>query len=213
MESNTNEIAVYINAFKRRKWLFVLPAVATFLLASLIILSLPSIYVSSATVLVEGQEVPQELVQTTVTGYVEERLQSISQKAFSRKNLSAIIENFGLYAEYRDTHTGEEILEMMRENINVENIQADVVGSTGRAITATVAFTISFQGKYPKKVLQTTNALVSLFLEENLRGREERRLPPMISSTSSSTNCARKCRPSRATSPLSRRSTTVPCPN
>ena len=176
MESNTNEIAVYINAFKRRKWLFVLPAVATFLLASLIILSLPSIYVSSATVLVEGQEVPQELVQTTVTGYVEERLQSISQKAFSRKNLSSIIENFGLYAEYKDTHTGEEILEMMRENINVENIQADVVGSTGRAITATVAFTISFQGKYPKKVLQTTNALVSLFLEENLRGREEKAL-------------------------------------
>lgn len=58
MESNTNEIAVYINAFKRRKWLFALPAAGTFLLAALIILALPSIYVSSATVLVEGQEVP-----------------------------------------------------------------------------------------------------------------------------------------------------------
>jgi len=173
MESNTNEIAVYINAFKRRKWLFILPAVATFLLASLIVFSLPSIYVSSATVLVEGQEVPQELIQSTVTGYVEERLQSTSQMAFSRKNLNAIIERYGLYAEYQDTLTGEEILEMMRDSIKVENIQADVVSSTGRASTATVAFTISFEGKSPKKVMQTTNALVSLFLEENLRQREE----------------------------------------
>lgn len=176
MESNTNEIAVYINAFKRRKWLFVLPAVATFLLASLIVFALPSIYVSSATVLVEGQEVPQELIQSTVTGYVEERLQSTSQMAFSRKNLNAIIERYGLYAEYQDTLTGEEILEMMRDSIKVENIQADVVSSTGRASTATVAFTISFEGKSPKKVLQATNALVSLFLEENLRQREEKAL-------------------------------------
>lgn len=176
MESNTNEIAIYINAFKRRKWLFVLPAAALFVVAALVIFALPSIYVSSATVLVEGQEVPQELVQTTVTGYLEERLQSISQMAFSRKNLTSIIERVGLYAEYRDTYTSEEILEMMRENITVENIQADVVSSTGRAMTATVAFTISFEGKYPKQVLQTTNALVSLFLEENLREREEKAL-------------------------------------
>ncbi len=176
MESSTNEIAVYINAFKRRKWLFFLPAAATFVFATLIILALPSIYVSSATVLVEGQEVPQELVQTTVTGYIEERLKSISQMAFSRKNLTSIIEQFGLYAEYRDTLTGEEILEMMRENITVETITADVVSNTGRATTATVAFTLSFEGKSPKKVLQTTNALVSLFLEENLRAREEKAL-------------------------------------
>ena len=176
MESNTNEIALYINAFKRRKWLFILPAAAIFLFATLIILSLPSIYVSSATVLVEGQEVPQELIQTTVTGYLEERLQSISQMAFSRKNLTAIIDKFGLYAEYKDTLTGEEILEMMRDSIQVENIQAEVVSSSGRASTATVAFTISFEGKSPKQVLQTTNALVSLFLEENLRAREEKAL-------------------------------------
>ncbi|MBG0789711.1 MAG: lipopolysaccharide biosynthesis protein [Desulfovibrionaceae bacterium] len=176
MESNTNEIAIYINAFKRRKWLFVFPAAATFLIAALIVLALPSIYVSSATVLVEGQEVPQELIQTTVTGFVEERLQSISQLAFNRKNLMGIMERFGLYKEYRDTHTGEELLEMMRENIKVENIQADVVTSTGRPTTATVAFTLSFEGKYPKQVLQTTSALVSLFLEENLRQREEKAL-------------------------------------
>ena len=176
MESNSNDIVVYINAFKRRKWLFAFPAAGVFLVAALIIMALPSIYVSSATVLVEGQEVPKELVQTTVTGYVEERLQAISQLAFSRKNLTSIIEKFGLYGEYKETHTSEEILEMMRENIKVENIQADVVTSTGRTTTATVAFTISFEGKHPKQVLQTTNALVSVFLEENLRQREEKAL-------------------------------------
>ncbi|QJB55325.1 GNVR domain-containing protein [Pseudodesulfovibrio sp. zrk46] len=171
-----NEITLYINAFKRRKWLFAVPAATLFLLASLLIFILPSIYTSSATILVEGQEVPQELIQSTVTGYVEERLQSISQMAFSRKNLKSIIDRFGLYSEYKDSLTSEEILAKMRENIKVENIQADVVSNTGRPSTATIAFTIAFDGKYPKQVMQTTNALVSLFLEENLREREEKAL-------------------------------------
>lgn len=176
METHTNEIALYINAFKRRKWLFAVPAASLFLLASLLIFILPSVYTSSATILVEGQEVPQELIQSTVTGYVEERLQSISQMAFSRKNLTAIIERFGLYEEYKESLTSEEILSKMRENIKVENIQADVVSNTGRATTATIAFTIAYDGKHPKQVLQTTNALVSLFLEQNLREREEKAL-------------------------------------
>lgn len=176
METSTNEITLYISAFKRRFWLFAIPASAVFILASLLIFILPSIYTSSATILVEGQEVPQELIQTTVTGYVEERLQSISQMAFNRKNLMSIIDRFKLYEEYRDSLTTEEILEKMREDIKVENIQADVVSSTGRASTATIAFTIAFDGKHPKKVLQTTNALVSLFLEQNLREREEKAL-------------------------------------
>lgn len=163
MDTQNNEIAQYINAFKRRKWLFAVPAGIMFILASLLIFLLPSVYVSSATVLVEGQEVPEELIQSTVTGYVEERLQSISQMAFNRKNLTSIIERFGLYNEYRDNMTSEEILSKMRDNIHVENIQADVVSNTGRATTATIAFTIAFEGKYPKQVLQTTNALVSLF--------------------------------------------------
>ncbi|CCH50110.1 GumC family protein [Pseudodesulfovibrio piezophilus] len=176
METNTNDIRLYINAFKRRFWLFAIPTGAFFMLTAAIIFLLPSIYTSSATILVEGQEVPQELVQTTVTGYVEERLQSISQMAFNRQNLMAIIDRFGLYDEYKDSLTSEEILQKMRDNIKVENIQAEVVNNTGRATTATIAFTISFDGKSPKKVLQTTNALVSLFLEQNLRQREEKAL-------------------------------------
>ncbi|BCS89125.1 chain-length determining protein [Pseudodesulfovibrio sediminis] len=154
--------------------MFAIPAAAALLVASLVIIILPSIYTASATILVEGQEVPQELVQSTVTGYIEERLQSVSQRAFSRKNLLGVIERFGLYKEDRDILTSEEILEKMRENIIVENIQADVVSDTGRSTTATIAFSIAFDGKYPRQVLQTTNALVSLFLEENLRTREEK---------------------------------------
>ena len=174
MEPQGNELASYIGVFKRRKWHCIIPATVVFVLAALVVTLLPDVYKSSATILVEGQEVPQELVQTTVTGYVEERLKSLAQRVLSRSNLLDMVERFGLYDEYRGSMPTEQILQMMRDDITVANIQANAVTGTGKEITATIAFSLSYEGKNPKKVLQAANALVSLFLEGNLKQREEK---------------------------------------
>ncbi len=174
MEQQGIELSTYISIFKRRKWFFIIPAVAIFCFSAIVVMLLPAVYQSSAVILVEGQEVPQELIQTTVTGYVEERLKTLSQRVLSRANLMELVERYGLYQEYKETMPAEQILEMMRSDIHVENIQAEAVTSSGREITATIAFTLSYEGKNPQKVLQTTNALVSLFLEGNLQQREEK---------------------------------------
>ena len=87
---------------------------------------LPAKYQSSATILIEGQEVPQELVCSTVTGFVEERLQAIMQVVLNRTNLMSIIDRVGLYKDERKTMTSEAIVEMMRENISMTPIKADV---------------------------------------------------------------------------------------
>ncbi|MBE1427109.1 uncharacterized protein involved in exopolysaccharide biosynthesis [Desulfomicrobium macestii] len=172
--SEDTELGYLVGVVRRRIWQMVLPAVAFFVVVAVVVALLPAKYQSSATILIEGQEVPQELVRSTVTGFVEERLQTITQVVLNRSNLMSIIERVGLYQEERKTMTSEALVAMMRKNITMEPIQAEVMSNTGRPSTATIAFSVGFEGTDPAKVLQTTNTLVSLFLEENLKNREEK---------------------------------------
>jgi polysaccharide chain length determinant protein (PEP-CTERM system associated) len=72
----------------------------------------------------------------------------------------------------KQRRTTEEIVEQMREDTLLEPVSAEVIDRrTGRPTSATIAFTLSYQGKNPQKVQQVANVLVSLFLGENLKER------------------------------------------
>lgn len=171
-QSGFNEIRMIVDIVRRRKRLLVITIFCCMLLSLLPVLLLPSVYQSTATILIESQEIPQELVRTTVTGYIEERLQSITQIALNRANLMSMIEQHNLYDDERQRMTNEEIIGKMRRDISMTPIQANVVGAGGRQVSATIAFSLSYKSKNPRKALNTTNSLVSLFLEENYRSRE-----------------------------------------
>ncbi|TIH18577.1 lipopolysaccharide biosynthesis protein [Marinifilum sp. JC120] len=171
----SSDIAYYLDVLKRRKYQFLLPAGAVFTLIVILAFVLAPVYKSTATILIEDQDIPQDLVQTTVTGFVEERLQSISQIVLSHGNLLNIIKEFELYPNLVGKYTTEEIITKMREDIQLEPITADVTNQySGRPGTATVAFTLSYEGRSPQKVAQVANVLTSLYLKENLKEREEK---------------------------------------
>jgi len=171
----SGDIQQYLAVIKRRKYQFILPALIVFCLASVITFLLPPVYKSTATILIEAQEIPPELVQSTVTGYVEQRLQAITQLVLSRTRLLEIINRFELYDDLKSRYTAEEIIEEMREDIKLEPITAEVINpQSGRPGSATIAFMLSYEGKDPKKVTQVANVLTSLYLEENLKNREEK---------------------------------------
>jgi len=66
------------------------------------------------------------------------------------------------------------MVEKMREDILLEPISSEVTDRrTGRPSTATIAFTLSYEGKNPGNVQRVANVIASLFLEENLRIREK----------------------------------------
>ncbi|MDY6953084.1 MAG: GNVR domain-containing protein [Thermodesulfobacteriota bacterium] len=159
---------------RRRKRIFLVSFLAILVPALLIAFLLPPIYLSQSTILIEDQQIPREYVQTTITGYVEERLQIITQRIMSRSRLMEIMDRFNLYADMRERHTTEEILQKMREDINLQTISADVMDKrTGRPTVATIAFTLSYEGKTPATVQKVANVLTSLYLEQNLKTREE----------------------------------------
>jgi polysaccharide chain length determinant protein (PEP-CTERM system associated) len=138
--------------------------VATFALVSAATaagaLLLPNRYRSETLILVVPQRVPESYVKSTVTARIEDRLQSITQEILSRTRLERIIRDFNLYAVDRRTRPMETIVEGMRKDIDVKVVKGD-------------AFRVAYLGSDAETVMQVTNRLASLFIEENLRDREE----------------------------------------
>ncbi|MBU1041656.1 MAG: lipopolysaccharide biosynthesis protein [Proteobacteria bacterium] len=168
------DIRTYIQIARRRRYQILVPALVIFTLSVLLALLLPPVYRSTATVLIETQNVSKDFLQTTVSGYVEQRLQSISQVVLGRVNLMSLIKKMELYTDLKEMFTAEEIVAKMQKDIILEPVQTEVNNpSGGRSGPATIAFNISYEGRNPNKVAEVASELASLFLQENLKSREE----------------------------------------
>ncbi len=154
----------YIEILRRRIWFVIIPFILIFAGACLFVLVTPKQYKAGTLVLVSPQRVPEAFVQATVTSKVEERLQSISQEVMSRTRLEQIITKYNLYEKQRNSLSKEELVDLMRRNIKVElPTKKDDKGY----------FTVSFIGSDPQVVTSVANQLASLFIEENLKIREQ----------------------------------------
>ncbi len=170
-ETNITGIRDVIKIIKRRRWGVIVPALSIIFLSVLVLIIWKPVYRSTSTILIEEQEISREYVMATVTSYAEQRLQSINQRIMSSARLLEIIKRFNLYAEKRDRLTTEEIIEdMRRKDVKFDTVMADVIDRrTGMKTTATIAFTVSYEGKNPQVVQQVANVLASLYLEENIK--------------------------------------------
>jgi len=164
----------YLGILRRNKNKMLLIGVVAFILTVIVAVKWPATYKSTATILIEQQEIPQDLVRSTVTSFADQRIQVISQRVMSSMNLKKIVDKFKLYQKEQKTDPISVVLEEMRDNINLAMVSADVVDPiTGRPMQATIAFTLSFESKSAKKAQQVANELVNLYLNENLKRRTE----------------------------------------
>ena len=173
MDYNVKTLADYLVILDRRKiWLFSTAAIVLFI-SFTVAMVLPPVYQSTATILIEQQEIPTELVQSTVTSYADQRLQVISQQVMTRTNLLSIVQKYNIFAQERDSGAPMEgIIDKMREKIAMEMVSADVIDPrSGRPTQATIAFTISYQDANPSIAQSIANELTSLYLNENLNTR------------------------------------------
>ena len=161
-----------IKVATRRRALLLAVTGSILLLALLFALLLPSSYRSNAVVLIEKQEIPADLVRSTVTSYADQRIQVISQRVMTSENLTNIIQKYNLYEKKRRKEPLEVVLEDMRGDIVRQMISADVLDPVlGRAVSATIAFRLSFVNQSPSVAQKVVNEVVSLYLNENLKSR------------------------------------------
>lgn len=163
----------YLAAFRRHRRLILLTSFGLLSVSLALAILWPPTYKSTATILIEEQEIPSDLVRSTITSYADQRIETIKQQVMSRTTLWKVVEQFNLYQEERKNTPTEEIVKRFVKDIEVEVISADVVDKrTQHATKATIAFTVTYQNRSPEMAQKVANELTSLFLGENLKSRE-----------------------------------------
>ena len=155
----------YKEIFLRRKLYFVIPLVVVLLGACLVAVLTPKKYMASTLVLVTPPRIPAELVRSTVTSGITERLNSISQEIMSRTRLEAVIDELKLFPEESKKMDREALVALMRQNIKVDIPQ--------RASENLGYFAVKYTSKDPVVAAAVANKISSLFIEENLKQREQ----------------------------------------
>jgi polysaccharide chain length determinant protein (PEP-CTERM system associated) len=154
----------YLEILRRRIWFIVVPFIVVLLGVSIYVIFAPREYKASTLVLVTPQRVPEAFVPSTVTARIEERLQTIAQEVMSRTRLEQVINEMRLYEKERKRMPAEEVVALMQKNIKLElPTKRDEKGY----------FNISYMGSDPQLVTSVANRLASLFIEENLKVREQ----------------------------------------
>ncbi|WP_347987143.1 Wzz/FepE/Etk N-terminal domain-containing protein [Methylomonas sp. AM2-LC] len=157
---------------RRWKYIILIPTFVLLTASLMLALFLPPVYQSSATILIEQQHIPSELVKSTVTSYADERIKLIEQRVMTVTNLSKVIDKYSVYANKREKLSQSELVDLFKENASVELMNADVTNKGGRS-KATIAFKLLFFDKSSAIAQRVANELVTLFLSENVRARTQ----------------------------------------
>ncbi|MGD9505823.1 MAG: lipopolysaccharide biosynthesis protein, partial [Syntrophobacteraceae bacterium] len=128
----------------RRKWWLAVPFIIVVSVVTIIAVVLPSIYVSSSTILIQDPQIPDEVVKTGVTSYADQRIQSITQEIMSRSKILALVAKYDLLPKKREKLSAEEVVDAIRDRIKVNTIDAEVKKDTQvKPILLTIAFELS----------------------------------------------------------------------
>lgn len=174
-DSSEQHLSDYLAILRRRKKQVLRTAAAIFALSVVLAFAIPPVYRSEATILIEQQEVPKDLVPSTVTGYANQRLQIIQQRVLTNASLLQIVQKFNLYPQKEKSEAlDNKVVGKMRQGIKVEPLSANVTDPrSGASMMATISFTLSYDADSPEVAQQVTGELAKLFLNENVRMRTQ----------------------------------------
>jgi len=170
MKKTPTGLQDYLDIARRRVWWLVLPSVLITLGVFFGSLKLPRVYESEATIMIEPQKVPSNYVQPTISVDITDRIQNIRQEILSLTRLRKIISDLGLYDSVPGKTVPDEVVEQMRKDISVDVVPSLMGTDRTRSVTA---FRIAYVGANPVLTQKVTRNLASLFVEENLKNREQ----------------------------------------
>jgi succinoglycan biosynthesis transport protein ExoP len=96
-EEEPLSLSEYLNILKRRRFLFGLPAIAIVIFTVFYVLGLPATYRSEATILIEDQEIPEDIIGATLTNYASQQIELISQRLFTVESINDFVDKFDIY--------------------------------------------------------------------------------------------------------------------
>ena len=165
--------AFYWELLKRRFFYFLIPFVLVAAIGAGVALVLPPTYLSEGKILVQSQQIPTELVRSTVTSAAQERIQVIEQRLMTRDNLIAIADKFQLFPAQRNLMSVTQLVEMMKKKTSIATVNQQL-SFARRSDNPTIVFTVGFEDADPAVAARVANELVTRILNEDIRDRTSR---------------------------------------
>ncbi len=131
---------------------------------------LPNRYKSMTLVLVEQPSVPTDFVKPVDTTNINERLASMQQQILSRTRLEPIIRQYGLYASDINTVSMDDLVARLQKAIEVTPVEP--MAETGA--NNLPGFFVNVTMDNARTAQEVCSSITSMFIEENLRLRQER---------------------------------------
>ena len=157
---------------RRRRGLIATTAGSILLAAIFLASVLPNEYETYATLLVEPQTISESLV-TATQGETDlnYRLNLMAAEILSRARLSRIIDALGLYKSESEEMTREDIIERMRDHIQVLPVIPEFESTDPRRPPELNTFQIFFRHRTARTVAEVANRLANDFVEEHIQKR------------------------------------------
>ena len=166
----------FINYLPRILWerrYYVLACLVVFALAGVIAaFALPTTYRSTATLLVQAQDLPTSVVDSPTTGAVEQRIARIREQVLSRGDLIQLIEQNDLYADERRSKPLSKIIDKMRRATRVGALSSDIGQQSGTQ-NNTIAIAMSFDYPDRAKAQAVLQSFVNKFLSMDSQDVED----------------------------------------
>ncbi len=152
---------------QRRFLYFLIPALVIAPIAIIGVMLLPAKYTAQGTILVESQQIPTEFVRSTINAYAQERIKTIQQRVMTRNRLLEVAAEYELFPRELGYSESERV-KRMRDQLNVELITTTANRGSG---DGTIAFTVAYTDRDPRKSYLVANKFMTLFLDEDVRAR------------------------------------------
>jgi len=176
MENRELTMDDYLAMLRRRMKVILIPALLAPLAGFLVSYLFSPKYTSQSLVLVEGQKVPEGIVQPVVTADLTERIATLQQQVLSQSRLQPMLERSGLARPGQDM---DDVIDHIRLSMSVEPVLTDLtqIGGSGKKRpgqgSAVPGFYVNYTASTAREAQQVCNELTSLLLEENLKSRED----------------------------------------
>ncbi|HUO14435.1 MAG TPA: Wzz/FepE/Etk N-terminal domain-containing protein [Verrucomicrobiae bacterium] len=164
----------YLAMLRRRAKVILIPALLAPLAGFLISYVFPAKYTSQSLILVEGQKVPESMVQPVVSEDLTERVATLQQQVLSQSRLEPVVNR--LYPN-RNAQQVSEIIDDIRANMTVEPVMTDMsqIGNPSGvkrkpgSSSPVPGFYVNYTSSNPSDAQQVCNELTALMVDENLR--------------------------------------------
>ncbi len=178
IENRDLTIDDYLAMLRRRMKIIIIPALLAPLVGFLISYAFTAKYTSQALVLVEGQKVPEGVVQPVVTADLAQRIATMQQQVLGRNRLQPIVERRpGLFKGGKSL---EDVLEEVRAGVQIEPVVTDlsqIANTTGGRRRpgqgGVPGFYVNFTAANPHDAQDICNDLTSALLTEFQNSREQ----------------------------------------